>query len=311
MQREKRTNKMDISSATGGQALKASGSSESDNLIPGFGKNGFTFFDFLDIVNPLQHIPVVSTLYRSLTGDEIDPGAKIAGGTLFGGPVGAAISIADVAMEESTGQDFGEHAMAWFDDADEAIADMETAAGSSDQAPGLAFAPGPGIEISQWAATANTGGVDRSKDLRAANDAAPQKVDLATLPPTPELHQAATQAANLRPESLTASVKGPAQASLHQVRQANLSVLQALAADLKQGQASNTAMTHGNPGAITGKKPREAAEQPYAQNQQAFTSAQGNHGMGWFTDEMKNGLARYHEAQKLSSAARINQTQGL
>ena len=47
-----------------------------------FGKDGFTFLDFLDMVNPLHHIPIVSTLYQSITGDTIDPGAKIVGGTL-------------------------------------------------------------------------------------------------------------------------------------------------------------------------------------------------------------------------------------
>ena len=46
---------------------------KAENEFKFFGKDGFTFFDFLDVINPLQHIPVVSTLYRSLTGDEIDP----------------------------------------------------------------------------------------------------------------------------------------------------------------------------------------------------------------------------------------------
>jgi len=79
-----------------------------------FGNDGFTFFDFLDVINPLQHIPVVSTVYRSITGDEIDPSAKIAGGTLFGGPLGAAISSIDVAVEHNTGQDIADHAVAFF-----------------------------------------------------------------------------------------------------------------------------------------------------------------------------------------------------
>ncbi|MBT5013959.1 MAG: hypothetical protein HON02_05865, partial [Rhodospirillaceae bacterium] len=35
-----------------------------------FGADGFTFLDFLDIINPLQHIPVVGSLYRDMTGDE-------------------------------------------------------------------------------------------------------------------------------------------------------------------------------------------------------------------------------------------------
>jgi len=79
-----------------------------------FGADGFTFLDFIDIINPLQHIPVVGTLYREMTGDQIDPGARIAGGTLFGGPIGAAVSLVDVAVEQSSGQDMGEHMMALF-----------------------------------------------------------------------------------------------------------------------------------------------------------------------------------------------------
>ncbi len=77
-----------------------------------FGKDGFSFWDLVDIINPLQHIPVISTIYRSITGDEIDHGAKIAGGALFGGPLGVASSTFDVVIAHSTGKDLGEHAIA-------------------------------------------------------------------------------------------------------------------------------------------------------------------------------------------------------
>lgn len=80
-----------------------------------FGPDGFTFLDFLDIINPLQHIPFVGTLYRNMTGDEIDPGSRVAGATLFGGPVGTVVALANVSIEESTGKDMGDHMMAWFD----------------------------------------------------------------------------------------------------------------------------------------------------------------------------------------------------
>ena len=42
-------------------------------------KEGISFSDVLDIVNPLHHIPVVSTVYRMITGDEIGMGARMAG----------------------------------------------------------------------------------------------------------------------------------------------------------------------------------------------------------------------------------------
>lgn len=79
-----------------------------------FGEDGFTFLDFLDIINPLQHIPLISTLYRNLTGDTIDPAPRVAGGALFGGPIGAVVSLIDVIINQSTGKDFGQHVMAMF-----------------------------------------------------------------------------------------------------------------------------------------------------------------------------------------------------
>ena len=88
-------------------------STEPDAAGP-FGKDGFTFFDFLDVINPLQHIPIVSTLYREWTGDTIDPGAKMAGATLFGGPIGLVSWIADSLTEAVSGKDIGENILAFF-----------------------------------------------------------------------------------------------------------------------------------------------------------------------------------------------------
>jgi hypothetical protein len=66
-----------------------------------------TFEDILDIVNPLQHLPVVGTLYRAMTGDKMGTLPKIAGDTLYGGLWGAVGSLADTAFEAVTGKDFG------------------------------------------------------------------------------------------------------------------------------------------------------------------------------------------------------------
>ena len=75
-----------------------------------FGKDGFTFFDLLDIINPLQHIPGVSFLYRKITGDTIDPGSRIIGGTILGGPIGAIANLGDVMLQHKTGEDLAETA---------------------------------------------------------------------------------------------------------------------------------------------------------------------------------------------------------
>jgi hypothetical protein len=105
----------------------------------------FTFDDFLDIINPLQHIPLVSTLYREITGDEISAHARILGDTLFGGPSGFIAAAANAFYEEIAGEDFGESVIALFtgeeDTAEPQFAGNEApgnvdplAAGSNDQA---------------------------------------------------------------------------------------------------------------------------------------------------------------------------------
>ncbi len=61
------------------------------------------FEDLLDVVNPLQQLPVVSSVYREATGDSISIPARLAGGFLFGGPAGLIGSAAMVLFEEVTG----------------------------------------------------------------------------------------------------------------------------------------------------------------------------------------------------------------
>ena len=77
-------------------------------------ENGFFSFikAVIDVINPLQHIPVVATIYRAVTGDEISPAARLVGDTLYGGPVGAAIAVANIASEEISGKDIGGNVVA-------------------------------------------------------------------------------------------------------------------------------------------------------------------------------------------------------
>ncbi|MDP2124178.1 MAG: hypothetical protein Q8J92_07335 [Parvibaculum sp.] len=63
-----------------------------------------SFNDLIDTLNPLQHIPVVSEIYRGLTGDAISPQARVAGGALYGGPIGLVVSVASLAIAGGTGE---------------------------------------------------------------------------------------------------------------------------------------------------------------------------------------------------------------
>lgn len=94
----------------------APGSPVRTNPVPTQG-GGFSFADLLDAVNPLQHIPVVSTLYRAVTGDEIKTPARLLGGGLFGfglfgGLAGLASAAANSLLAGATGKDAGAHVLA-------------------------------------------------------------------------------------------------------------------------------------------------------------------------------------------------------
>jgi hypothetical protein len=76
-------------------------------------EEGF-FGHLLDVINPLQHLPVIGTIYRAITGDKMGSFEKIAGDTLYGGMWGAITSIADVAFEGITGKSFEDTALSLF-----------------------------------------------------------------------------------------------------------------------------------------------------------------------------------------------------
>jgi hypothetical protein len=114
-----------------------------------FGEDGFGFGDFVDMINPLQHIPGVSTVYRELTGDEISPGARIAGGALYGGPVGAASAIANTVSEDVTGRDLAGAMMAGLTgggDSAPALAPTSQTAAAASQVGALQTAAVPALQ---------------------------------------------------------------------------------------------------------------------------------------------------------------------
>jgi len=85
----------------------------------------FTVDDFIDIINPLQHLPVVSFLYRAITGDEIKPAMRILGDIGYGGPTGFLGSCAEVLFEAIFGADPGSTALSFITGGDEAKKEAE------------------------------------------------------------------------------------------------------------------------------------------------------------------------------------------
>lgn len=69
-----------------------------------FNDDGLGLEDAFNTLNILQHIPVVSSVYQSVTNQEdISMGAQLAGDFLYGGPIGLAYSLLDLAIENYSG----------------------------------------------------------------------------------------------------------------------------------------------------------------------------------------------------------------
>ena len=72
------------------------------------------FDDLIDIINPLQHLPVVGAVYRAISNDDLSPLARVAGGTLFGGVAGFLGAIASGLHEAIAGEDIEDTVMSLF-----------------------------------------------------------------------------------------------------------------------------------------------------------------------------------------------------
>ncbi len=92
------------------------------------GDDGKSFFDnLLDVVNPLEHFPIVSTIYSHLTGDKPNDFTQVAGDTLYGGAIGLVSSIGNIAFTHITGKSVGDTVWGWVA-GDDASANTATSA---------------------------------------------------------------------------------------------------------------------------------------------------------------------------------------
>jgi hypothetical protein len=71
--------------------------------------DGFGLADFIDIINPLQHIPIVATIYRTFSGDQIGAAPRVIGGALWGRVGGFVAGLANAVVEWWSGKDIGDH----------------------------------------------------------------------------------------------------------------------------------------------------------------------------------------------------------
>ena len=159
----------------------------------------FTFDDLVSIVNPLQHIPVVSTIYRAVTGDTIKPFERILGDTLYGGMWGAVSGVANVVYEDVTGKDFGQTVLDFVtdnvlgndNDAQATTADAAQGSASTDE---TTTATPASISPNASAATTQPASLPASNTTPAMSDANGPPRALQTPKASPSTDDAATLA---------------------------------------------------------------------------------------------------------------------
>lgn len=133
------------------------------------------FDDLIDVINPLQHLPVISSVYREVSGDTIGLGARLAGGYLYGGPIGAGSEAAMAVFEAVSGDTPMGHVASLFTDDDS----TGTQAGTQ-VAAATATSPIPWIKDAAPPANPPTTTAGSSTALAAALDKIREKATEAT-----------------------------------------------------------------------------------------------------------------------------------
>ena len=280
-----------------------------------FGDDGFTFLDFLDIINPLQHIPII--------------------GTLFLGPFGTVASLANVIIDDATGKDMGEHVLAFFEDEEGNAPQI-----SADEDRPVAIAPAVIASTAPMATPISPGAIEVAEAGNGAIDpvtawamaetsyrksAAGKSTNArpGAIPMPDEVRPYREQAAAPKPalggnsasfttqptaqDSAKAPVRGPFR---------GIDALAALRADLKAGGFVKTADTANAIRDIRQGSSALAAA-TYERQQAANTTRKPNAVTpaitpppgaiavegGWFTGTMLSALGRYHEGANLDDSA--------
>ena len=179
----------------------STGDAPTTDPISFFGEDGFGFDDFIDIINPFQHIPVISNIYREITGDELSPGSRLIGGGLFGGGIGLAASVINTAVEAETGNDIGGHVIAMFS-SDDAPDGTETIQLAKDRA--QTATPAVLTEaVTTSPLTAQQASLSSAATEPAKTNAMPLAMGLQWKGKAPDLQQNIEQARTLHENNLT------------------------------------------------------------------------------------------------------------
>lgn len=240
--------------------------------------NELTFDDLIDVINPLHHLPIVSTIYRAATGDQISNHARAIGGGLYGGPIGLITAGATMAVEEAMGLTASDTLASLFS--------------SDDDGTEVAAMPAKGIQAAEKAQAA------------AATTTAPAGAQQATSTATGQ-----TMPFTARRGGSQFFTMSSQQGSFALPTSQPLAKTAAPSADVAQAQANGLALTRTEGNLLDAFIRRNGAEQnaqAQPQQQQAATNASPNARPAgpppnadgaWFANQMEANLQKYANAQ--------------
>jgi len=271
--------------------------------LPAFadGNDKPSFKDLLDTINPLQHIPIISTVYRELTGDVPGAVSRLAGGMLYGGPIGLALEMADSAVDDSTGNDIGGHMWAaLFDDGKGPDTPSATKVAAATPEPASSPAPSPAPATDQIAAAPAPAEVAKqplSSDT-PTQPVTPQLLASASATPPPGLAQTVSVSSNpsgpngFLPvptrRSIAVNQPMPANAVITNTNQrSNVPAAGRIIANPYQTDTRGVAVTQTNAGPAPVQPAASLPVQPTPSN-------------SWVAEAMSKALDKYQQMNKLS-----------
>jgi hypothetical protein len=261
-------------------------------------KKEFGFEDVLDMINPLQHIPLISSMYRESSGDTIGAVPRVLGDALYGGglvgaAMGAGMALVNVAVEAITGKDVGGTMMALINgEPTDGTAIAEREAGTTSTTGGDAAAATKSIATT--AAPGAVPGADRTKpdNAKSADTEMPltPAEELNTFPGVNTRSGASVDAAKAAAvkaagvKAATASVEAETDSNGHNAAPAKDATDKSA-----QNQPAATKGSEGEPplknfgGALGGAAPSPRAAAPH----------KANPDNAWVTQNMMSGLEKY------------------
>lgn len=261
-----------------------------------------SFDDLIDLLNPLQHLPIVSTVYRAITGDQIQPHVRAIGSGLYGGPIGFLAAGAAMAIEEAVGTSPDKILADLFDggpDApDQTVASAPNTGFSTDvsqTAAVVAATPSPpaAIPTAPDQSTANAKGdasgaqamftIKERPKFFALPDTADRSMPLPPRPNAVPTAQAATTEAALAAQAATAGMRPLAPSEAPQTTQG----LSAAQGDLLDRFVTGTKAA-----------PSDGQSKPAPASMTASSMSAPGPTPEWIATQMQANLQKYADAQR-------------